>query len=150
MCNLGIAYTSQDAWRRSIHSTQMLRVMPETRGRDTGSDVGPDLSRPHKQRFWRAGCAERCTSGSEGHSRDPIYRVLRVKTLHYPPYSLGSGFKSLAAHLKKLLSPERSFFLLFGPSLPASKEITIAIHRSFAQDSSLICHPERSEGSFAD
>ena len=34
--NFGIAYQLRGSWRRSPHSTQMLRVMLETRGRGAG------------------------------------------------------------------------------------------------------------------
>ena len=52
----------------------MLRVMPETGGRGAGGFVEyaviVDAIRHcvQSKSFWRAGCAERCKSGSEGSS----------------------------------------------------------------------------------
>src|SRR5260370_31241912 len=64
-----IGYTLKDAWRRSAHSTQTIRVMPDTRGRGTGEAVSPSWtvrkSRDDESHLWRAVCAERCTHGSE-------------------------------------------------------------------------------------
>src|SRR5260370_36609655 len=64
-----IGYTLKDAWRRSAHSTQTIRVMPDTRGRGTGEAVSPSWtvrkSRDDESHLWRAVCAERGTHGSE-------------------------------------------------------------------------------------
>jgi hypothetical protein len=63
--------------RRSSHSTQLLRVTPETRGRGTGGwqfkgRRARDVHEPESEWTrinWRAGCAKRCMSGSEGARR---------------------------------------------------------------------------------
>ena len=63
----GIAYESRGLWRRSFHSTQMLRVMSQTWGRETGSIIVDGVVREMRNAYlyeamrnWRAGCIERC------------------------------------------------------------------------------------------
>jgi hypothetical protein len=73
-----IACQPRGLWRRSGHSTRMLRVMPQTGGRAAGlwrcprlcgggrGPSGDKQSRQTKHQVWRAVCAETCKHGSEG------------------------------------------------------------------------------------
>ena len=76
----GIAYKPRGSWRRSTHSTQMIRVTSDTRGRGAGlwecprpcggcrEPQGDKRSRQTTSQVWRAVCVERCPYGSGGGS----------------------------------------------------------------------------------
>ena len=69
----GIAYRTRVPGRRSSHSSQTLRAMPETGRRGTGSTAKQEPGRvmqecrtPQPAGNSRAVCSETCTHGSEG------------------------------------------------------------------------------------
>ena len=72
----------QDAWRRSVHSTQTTRVMSGTRGRNTG-DSGEINRIPGEPcalkgaRTVRGGVVERLSKGSASLSTRPGWSLVR-------------------------------------------------------------------------
>jgi hypothetical protein len=53
-CKYGIAYKGRPSWQRSFHSSQMLRVTPETGRRETGTST---LTREGEGRVMRKSCS---------------------------------------------------------------------------------------------
>jgi len=95
--DFGIACQPRGLWRRSGHSTQPLRVMPQTRGRAAGrwrcprpcgggrEPQGDQRSRQTTLQVWRAVCAETCKHGF-GEGRLVTCR----KVMRWPPTLLTS------------------------------------------------------------
>ena len=87
--NFGIPYRSRDPWERSSHSTQMLRVTSETRGRRTGRQylrgrfakcVQPILNKGIAS--WKAVCAETCKHGLGRGGEKRVERYLASRLLY--------------------------------------------------------------------
>jgi hypothetical protein len=87
--NFGIPYRLRDPRERSSHSTQMLRVTSETRGRRTGKQyfrgrsakcVQPNLNKGIAS--WKAVCAETCTHGLGRGGEKRVERYLARRLLY--------------------------------------------------------------------
>ncbi len=121
--NFGIPYRSRDPGERSSHSTQMIGVMPDTRGRRTGRQHFGGRSakcvEPHLKRstaFWKAVCAETCTHGLGRGGEKRIERYLARRLLYLGVFSqhdgalLGKGGERHA----RAIAPQQFFFLCGG------------------------------------
>ncbi len=87
--DFGIACQPRGSWRRSGHSTLLLRVMPQTRGRAAGlwrcprpcgggrEPTGDKRSRQTTLQVWRAVCAETCKHRFGGGRLETCRKVTR-------------------------------------------------------------------------